>query len=136
MCKLKDRKEVAEGTMALRFEKPSGWRFEAGQFLDMTLLDPSGTDSEGNVRSFTIASAPHEETLMVATRMRDTAFKNVLRTMPLGTAVKIEGPSGDLILKKDSRAAIFLAGGIGIPPFSKHCPLGSEAEVAEPYYPF
>ena len=117
MCKLKDRKEVAEGTMALRFEKPSGWTFEAGQYLDMTLLDPSETDSEGNVRSFTIASAPHEETLMVATRMRDTAFKNVLRTMPLGTAVKIEGPSGDLILKKDSRAAIFLAGGIGITPF-------------------
>jgi hypothetical protein len=31
MCKLKDRKEVAEGTMALRFEKPSGWTFKAGQ---------------------------------------------------------------------------------------------------------
>jgi ferredoxin-NADP reductase len=117
MCKLKDRKEVAEGTMAFRFEKPSGWTFKAGQYLDMTLLDPSETDSEGNVRSFTIASAPHEETLMVATRMRDTAFKRVLRTMPFGTAVKIEGPSGDLILKKDSRAAIFLAGGIGITPF-------------------
>src|ERR1700684_366278 len=118
MCKLKDRKEVAEGTMALRFEKPSGWTFEAGQYLDMTLLDPSETDSEGNVRSFTIASAPHEETLMVATRMRDTAFKNVLRTMPLGTAVKIEGPSGDLTLHNDSqRVAVFLAGGIGITPF-------------------
>jgi len=103
--------------MAFRFEKPSGWTFKAGQYLDMTLLDPSETDSEGNVRSFTIASAPHEETLMVATRMRDTAFKRVLRTMPFGTAVKIEGPSGDLILKKDSRAAIFLAGGIGITPF-------------------
>jgi ferredoxin-NADP reductase len=49
--------------------------------------------------------------------MRDTAFKRVLRTMPLGTAVKIEGPSGDLILKNDSRAAILLAGGIGITPF-------------------
>ena len=77
MCKLKDRKEVAEGTMAFRFEKPSGWTFKAGQYLDMTLLDPSETDSEGNVRSFSIASAPHEETLMVATRMRDTAFKRV-----------------------------------------------------------
>jgi hypothetical protein len=31
MCKLKDRKEVAEGTMAFRFEKPSGWTFKAGQ---------------------------------------------------------------------------------------------------------
>jgi ferredoxin-NADP reductase len=65
-----------------------------------------------------LASAPHEETLMVATRMRDTAFKRVLKTMPIGAAVKIEGPSGDLILQNDStRAAVFLAGGIGITPF-------------------
>jgi ferredoxin-NADP reductase len=117
-CQLKHREEIAEGTMAFRFEKPSGWTFKPGQYLDMTLLDPSETDSEGNVRSFSIASAPHEETLMVATRMRDTAFKRVLRTMPLGTAVKIKKPSGDLILQKNSkRAAIFLAGGIGITPF-------------------
>ena len=92
ICKLKDPKEVAEGTMSFRFEKPPGWAFKAGQYLDMTLLDPSEVDSEGNARTFSIASAPHEETLMVATRMRDTAFKRVLRTMPLGTAVKIEGP--------------------------------------------
>ncbi len=118
MCKLIDRKEVAEGTMAFWFEKPSGWSFKAGQYLDMTMLDPSETDSEGNVRSFSIASAPHEDTLMVATRMRDTAFKRALRTMPFGTAVKIEGPSGDLTLQNDStRAAVFLAGGIGITPF-------------------
>jgi ferredoxin-NADP reductase len=118
ICKLKDRKDVAEGTMAYRFENPAGWTFKAGQYLDMTLLDPPETDSEGNVRSFSLASAPHEETLMVATRMRDTAFKRVLRTMPFGTAVKIEGPSGDLILQNDStRAAVFLAGGIGITPF-------------------
>jgi ferredoxin-NADP reductase len=102
----------------LPFEKPSGWAFKVGQYLDLTLVDPSETDSEGNVRSSSIASAPHEETLMVATRMRDTAFKRVLRTMPLGTAVKIEGPSGDLILQNGStRAAVFLAGGIGITPF-------------------
>ncbi|MGC1484017.1 MAG: FAD-dependent oxidoreductase [Candidatus Acidiferrum sp.] len=118
MCKLKDRKEVAEGTMAFQFEKPSGWTFKAGQYIDMTLLDPPESDAEGNVRSFSIASAPHEETLMVATRMRDTAFKRVLKTMPFETAVKIEGPSGDLTLQNDSkRAAVFLAGGIGITPF-------------------
>lgn len=118
ICKLKDRTEVAEGTMAFRFEKPSAWTFKGGQYLDVTLLEPPETDSEGNVRSFSIASAPHEETLMVATRMRDTAFKRVLKAMPFGTAVKIEGPSGDLILQNDSkRTAVFLAGGIGITPF-------------------
>jgi ferredoxin-NADP reductase len=137
ICKLKDRKEVAEGTMSFRFEKPSGWAFKASQYLDMTLLDPSQTDSEGNVRSFSIASAPHEETLMVATRMRDTAFKRVLRTVPLGTAVKIEGPSGNLILQNDStRAAVFLAGGIGITPFRSIVHWAAKEKVAESHCPF
>ena len=118
MSKLKDRKEVAERTIAFRFEKPSGWTFKAGQFIDMTLLDPSETDSEGNTRGFSIASGPHEEMLMVATHMRDTAFKRVLKTMPIGTAVKIEGPSGDLTLPNNSKRAVaLLAGGIGITPF-------------------
>ena len=36
-CKLLSRHEVAERTMAFRFEKPSGWKFKAGQFLDMLL---------------------------------------------------------------------------------------------------
>ena len=56
---------------------------------------------------------------MVATRMRDTAFKRVLGAMPLGTAVKIEGPFGNLTLHNNSTrvAAVFLAGGIGSTPF-------------------
>jgi len=50
--------------------------------------------------------------------MRDTAFKRVLKTMAIGTAIKIEGPSGDLILQNEvTRAVVFLAGGIGITPF-------------------
>ncbi len=115
---LQGRQEVAEGTMAFRFDKPFGWTFKAGQFLDMTLLDPTETDAEGDTRSFSIASGPDEDTLMIATRMRDTAFKRVLKSMPIGTAVKIEGPSGDLTLQTDAtRSSVFLAGGIGITPF-------------------
>jgi len=118
LSKLVSRHEVAERTTAFQFEKPSNWTFKAGQFLDMTLLDPSDTDAEGNARTFSIASAPHEEALMVATRMRDTAFKRVLKTMPLGSAVKLDGPSGDLTLHNNAkRTAVFLAGGIGITPF-------------------
>jgi ferredoxin-NADP reductase len=104
--------------MAFHFEKPAGWTFKAGQTIDITLPAPSETDAEGNTRTFSIASGPHETTLMVATRMRDTAFKRVLKAMPLGAAVKIEGPSGNLILHNNAKkAAVFLAGGIGITPF-------------------
>ena len=135
MCKLKDRKEVAEGTIAFRFEKPSGWTFKAGQFIDVTLLDPSETDSEGNTRGFSIASGPHEETLMVATRMRNTAFKRVLKSMPLRTAVKVEGPFGNLTLHNNAaRTAVFLAGGIGITPF--RCILFRAAREKRPHHIF
>ena len=116
--RLVSKLEVAERTFAFHFQKPPGWTFKAGQSLDMTLLDPPETDAEGNTRAFSIASAPHDETLMVATRMRDTAFKRVLSAMPPGSAVKIEGPSGDLTLHNNvHRPAVFLAGGIGITPF-------------------
>jgi ferredoxin-NADP reductase len=116
--KLKDRREVAERTMGFWFEKPSGFTYKAGQFMDVTLLNPRETDAEGNTRAFSLASAPYEPMLMVATRVRDTAFKRVLAALPLGSEVKIDGPSGDLILHDDAtRAAVFLAGGIGITPF-------------------
>lgn len=118
LVKLMKRSEVAERTTAFGFEKPAGFTFRAGQFLEITLLDPPHTDAEGNTRAFSIASAPHEEMLMVATRMRDSAFKRVLETLPLGTEVKVEGPFGDLVLHNNAaRPAVLLAGGIGITPF-------------------
>ena len=112
------RETVADGTMAFYFSRPPGFRHEAGQSLLLTLVDPPETDGEGNSRTFTIASAPHESELMIATRMRDTAFKRVLKTAPLGTTVSIDGPNGEMVLHEDvTRPAVFLAGGIGITPF-------------------
>lgn len=116
--KLIDRREVAERTMAFRFEKPPQLAFKPGQFLEVTLLSPPETDAEGNGRAFSIASAPHEDFLMVATRMRDTAFKRVVSRMPLNTEVRTEGPYGSLRLHNNAaRPAVLLAGGIGITPF-------------------
>src|SRR5215471_20968555 len=72
---LRKREQVAEGTMAFHFDKPAGFEFRAGQSLDWSLINPPETDAEGNTRAFSIASAPFDPDLMIATRMRDTAFK-------------------------------------------------------------
>ena len=118
-AKLLNRVEVAQDTMAFHFEKPTGFDFEPGQSVDLTLMNPPETDSEGNVRTFSIASAPFEEQLRFATRMRDTAFKRSLKKMPLGTVVKMDSAMGSFTLHKNSaKPAVFLAGGIGITPFS------------------
>ena len=51
-------------------------------------------------QNFAHGSAPHENTIGVTTRLRDTAFKRVLKAMPLGTDVQIEGPFGNLRLHR------------------------------------
>jgi len=109
---------VAEGTMAFHFAKPAGFKFTAGQSMNVSLIDPPETDAKGNARTFSIVSAPHENELVIATRMRDTAFKRVLRAMPAGGRVGLRGPAGLFTLDPaDPRPAVFLAGGIGITPF-------------------
>lgn len=115
--KLKMREEIAAGTMAFHLEKPEGFTFKAGQFADYTLINPVETDAEGNIRGFSLASAPYEEDLMFATRMRDTAFKRVLRAMEVGTEIMLDAPYGSFTLHNNTRIpAVFLTGGIGITP--------------------
>ena len=110
--------EVAAGTMAFRFERPPGFAFQAGQNALVTLIEPPELDAQGPSRTFTIASAPHEPELLIATRLRDTAFKRALKNAAAGTPVEIDGPSGAMVLHEDAaRPAVLLAGGIGITPF-------------------
>ena len=115
---LRRREPVAEGTFAFYFDKPPDFSHEAGQNAMFTLINPPQNDAAGPTRPFTIASAPHEPELMIATRMRDTAFKRSLKAMPAGGRVSLRGPAGLFTLDPaDARPAVFLAGGIGVTPF-------------------
>lgn len=115
---LKKRQEVAKGTMAFYFDRPPAFTFKAGQFVELSLPALTASDPQGQTRAFTLANAPSEQQLMVATRLRDTAFKHTLSEMPLETTVDMEGPFGQFTLSdKDSPTTVFLAGGIGITPF-------------------
>ncbi len=118
---LKGKVQIAEGTYSFTFEKPKGFQFKAGQHIRMTLINPTETDSEGNSRFWTIASTPQDKDLLIAMRMRDTAFKRVLSSMPIGTKVLIQIRQhvhvGAFALHDDSSIpAVFIAGGIGVVP--------------------
>src|SRR5438309_8048302 len=112
------RTEVAESTMAFQFEKPKGFIFKPGQYIDLALLDSQPGLSNGLTHTFSIASSPSDEEILVTTRMRNTVFKQALSTLPIGTGVRIEGPMGSFSLHNNTaRPAVFLAGGIGVAPF-------------------
>lgn len=108
---------VAEGTMAFYFKKPEGFSFKAGQCAQFTLIEPPQTDDEGNSRYFSLASTPDELELMIATRIRDTAFKQVLSQLEPGSELVMKGPYGDFVLPEQlKRPVVFITGGIGVTP--------------------
>ena len=113
------REEIAEGTMAFHFEKPNGFAFKPGQAIDLIIAQPPATAGDQSTRhTFSIVSAPFENELVVATRMRDSVFKRALKSLSIGAQVMIDGPFGSLGLHQDrTRPALFIAGGIGITPF-------------------
>jgi len=112
------KEDVARGTVGLHLKKPEGFTFKSGQAVCVTLPALKEADGKGRVRTFSIASAPDDADLVIATRLTDSALKRSLASLPVGSAVEIEGPYGDLTLHDDAtRPAVFLAGGIGITPF-------------------
>ncbi|HEV3008579.1 MAG TPA: FAD-dependent oxidoreductase [Burkholderiales bacterium] len=114
--KLAGREQLAEGTLAFRFEKPAGFNFKAGQAVVLEFLDPPPGDGQKR-RTFSLVSAPFENALVIATRMRDTAFKRALKALPDGASMRLVGPIGQFTLADAARPAVFIAGGIGITPF-------------------
>jgi ferredoxin-NADP reductase len=113
--RLEGREEIAESTMAFHFEKPSGFSFKPGQAVDVVINLPAG---HNDCHTFSLVSAPFENELIVATRMRNSVYKHALGSLPIGSRAEINGPTGSLTLHGDlARPAVFMAGGIGITPF-------------------
>jgi len=104
--------------MAFRFTKPPGFAFRPGQAITLFLADPP-PEPNSRQRIFSLVSAPFEDELAVATRMREgSAFKRALKSLPPGAKLELKGPRGVMTLHEErSRAAVFIAGGIGITPF-------------------
>ncbi|OGE44114.1 hypothetical protein A3B45_04155 [Candidatus Daviesbacteria bacterium RIFCSPLOWO2_01_FULL_39_12] len=105
---------MAENSIAsFIFEKPAGFSFYPGQYLDVELpVD----DPNGKTRAFTISASPTEDFLMLSTKNGITPFKKHLVALKVGDKIKTSHPAGTFTLDEKSPAAM-IAGGIGITPF-------------------
>ncbi len=111
------KKEVAEGTMEFTLEKPAGFTYRAGQYGDIVLPNKGGASEQEYKHGFSFLSAPFEEHLRMATRMRNTPFKEAIKVTPDGTMVQLIATFGDFTLhKNEAIPAVFVIGGIGITP--------------------
>lgn len=110
------REQVADRTTAFHFSKPAGFEFKPGQAIDLVLAGSAADDPNAR-HAFSIVSAPFQDELVIATRMRDSVFKRALGATAIGSQLMVDGPFGSMTLHKNpARAAVMIAGGIGITP--------------------
>jgi ferredoxin-NADP reductase len=116
---LVDRQRIARDTMAFWFDtNGASFEFRAGQHADFAFTRACMGSECDNSRTFSLATSPHDnKPVMIATRMRKTAFKCALKAAARGTKFTVSRPRGSFTLHRDAtRPAVLLAGGIGITP--------------------
>lgn len=119
MMSLLEKNELGAGTFEYVFAPDRRFAFQPGQYLEWTLPHES-SDSRGNRRYFTIASAPAEKTVNLGVKFNEpkSSFKRALSAMRPNDVVSVSNVAGDFTLpaKKDAKM-VFIAGGIGVTPF-------------------
>jgi ferredoxin-NADP reductase len=119
-ARIKEKQEVAKGTLMVVFDLlGEDVDFVSGQYFWVELPNRGHDDKRGLRRHISIVTSPNERGVLgLATRIRDTAFKETLEELDVGDEVIVEEPKGDFHLPEDtSREYVFIAGGIGITVF-------------------
>ena len=97
---------------SIRFEKPSGFNYFAGQYIFITL----GDGSEQMTKHFTLSSSPTENFLEITKRLTGHPFSNALASLSSDDKVSMMGAFGDFTFQGEYDRVSMLSGGIGITP--------------------
>jgi ferredoxin-NADP reductase len=121
LLKLQSIKELIPQTFELTFATDTPLQFEPGQYATINVRH-GHQDQRGTRRTFSIASAPGKQELVVALKTprdaRVSSFKQALLKLKPGTLLSVSSISGTFVVPKSAtEKLVFLAGGIGITPF-------------------
>lgn len=97
---------------SIRFEKPEGFHYLAGQYIFVTL----GDGTEQMTKHFTLSSSPTENFLEITKRLTGHPFANALASLNAGDKVSMNGAFGDFTFQGEYDKVGMLSGGIGITP--------------------
>ena len=114
-----EKREVAKGTLLVLFAVDNYPAYRPGHYFWVELPDRGHQDEKGLRRHISLVTSPTEAGVVgLATRLRDTAFKQTLAELEVGDEVEVEEPKGSFLLPEDTDVEyVFIAGGIGITVF-------------------
>jgi NAD(P)H-flavin reductase len=109
-----EKRLIATDVYQLRFTKPDGWTYKAGQFL---LLDAPLVHDANDIqpRAYSLASLPDEDDLLFVIKLKDGG--RVRQKIDVGYVMTMKGPFGFFFTKENDHQKIFIGTGTGIAPF-------------------
>ena len=97
---------------SIRFERPEGFEYDAGQYGIFTPLP----DEPDLSKPLSFSSSPSEPFLEVTKRISPSDYSTAIDGLKTGSEVVFAGPAGHLTRRGDNGPVVFVAGGIGITP--------------------
>lgn len=109
---LEKKETLTDNIVLLRFQKPDGFSFLAGQFVQF-MFPNSGQQT---LRSYSIASAPNDPYLEFCVKLLPNGVASgVIEHIESGNKIDVRGPLGRFIVN-GVPACFFIAAGVGIAP--------------------
>lgn len=117
--KIQNKQLIAQDILQIDFDtSETDFSFQPGQFVR---IDFAGATEELQKMPhyFSIASSPNNKNFFsIATFLRSTPFKQMIKKLPIGAEMEVGQPAGNFLLPKFfNQPLVFIAGGIGITPF-------------------
>jgi glycine betaine catabolism B len=81
--------------MSIRFEKPQGFSYRAGQYVIVTLVVTPDNSPDRMKKPFTLSSSPTEDFLEITKKLTGHPFSNALAALRPGDKFSINGPFGE-----------------------------------------
>lgn len=99
--------------LELRFEKPSGFKYAAGQFVQFAIP----TENATTFQSYSISSAPTDDYLEFLIKLLPNGKgSHFFSCMNVGDHAEMKGPAGRFIANNNTDAYYFVATGAGLAP--------------------
>src|SRR3989338_3972287 len=112
-ARLTQKKQIARDLLELHFDRPGGFDFLAGQFVQFLVQD---SDKE-LLRSYSLASTPTEKSLIFCVKiLKDGKASAMFSQMREGDSARFKGPRGRFIVDQSGPPHIFVATGAGLAP--------------------
>jgi len=112
-AKLLKKNQLTVDIIELKFAKPSGFNYLAGQFLQWIIIK----DGKEILRPYSLSSAPGDETVDFCVKiLPDGTASKVAEQIEMGDELALQGPRGAFVNQSGNSSLYCIATGAGLAP--------------------